>query len=142
MVALGGVAEDGRLAVAEVIDVNEDEFRELNQVYRDERSDRAEAIEGWPAALAAARKHGPIGLITNFNDGPMQREKIRGAGLEGQFDGVYISGEVGVWKPEPGIFEHAASDLGRGSQRLRAYRQQHPIGRRGRAGGRDVRSAR
>lgn len=99
------------LAVDEIV-VSQDEFRELNQVYRDERSDRAEAIEGWPEALAAARSHGPIGLITNFNDGPMQREKIRGAGLEGQFDGVYISGELGVWKPEPGIFEHAASDLG------------------------------
>ena len=99
------------LAVSEVT-VSEDEFAELNQVYRDERSDRAEAIPGWPGALAAARRHGPVGLITNFNDGRMQREKIRGAGLEGQFDGVYISGEVGVWKPEPGIFEHAAQDLG------------------------------
>jgi len=99
------------LAVEDIV-VSQDEFSELNQVYRDERSDRAEAIQGWPEALAAARSHGPIGLITNFNDGPMQREKIRGAGLEGQFDGIYISGEVGVWKPEPGIFEHAASDLG------------------------------
>ena len=99
------------LAIAEIA-VSEDEFRELNQVYRDERSDRAEAIAGWTEVLAAAREHGPIGLITNFNDGPMQREKIRGAGLEGQFDGVYISGEIGVWKPEPGIFKHAAADLG------------------------------
>ena len=99
------------LAVAEVT-VSEDEFRELASVYRNERSDRAAAIDGWPEALAAARLHGPVGLITNFNDGPMQREKIRGAGLEGQFDGVYISGEVGVWKPEPAIFEHAANDLG------------------------------
>ena len=99
------------LAVSDVT-VSEDEFRVLGRVYRDERSDRATAIDGWPQALAAARRHGPIGLITNFNDGLMQREKIRGAGLEGQFDGVYISGEVGVWKPEPGIFEHAARELG------------------------------
>ena len=99
------------LAVAEV-GVSEDEFDELASVYRNERSGRATAIEGWPEVLAAGRRHGPIGLITNFSDGPMQREKIRGAGLEGQFDGIYISGEVGVWKPEPGIFEHAASDLG------------------------------
>lgn len=124
---IGGILEDNdwqwplwlhseewlrRTLTAAEVTVSEDEFRELNQVYRDERSDRAEAINGWPEALAAARKHGPIGLITNFNDGPMQREKIRGAGLDGQFDGVYISGEIGVWKPEPGIFEHAASDLG------------------------------
>ena len=93
------------------LQVDDDEFRELTRVYRDERSDRAEAISGWQGALNAARRHGPIGLITNFNDGMMQREKIRGAGLEGQFDGVYISGEVGVWKPEPGIFQHAAQDL-------------------------------
>ena len=99
------------LAVSGVT-VGEDEFRELNRVYRDERSDRAAAIDGWQEVIAAARAHGPIGLITNFNDGAMQREKIRGAGLEGQFDGIYISGEVGVWKPEPGIFEHAAADLG------------------------------
>ncbi len=99
------------LTVAE-LSVGDDEFRELCAVYRDERSDRAETIAGWADALAAARRHGPIGLITNFNDGAMQREKIRGAGLEGQFDGIYISGEVGVWKPEPGIFAHAATDLG------------------------------
>ncbi len=92
--------------------VSDDEFSELADVYRNERSDRAAAIDGWLEVLAAARAHGPIGLITNFSDGPMQRDKIRGAGLEGQFDGVYISGEVGVWKPEPGIFEHAAKDLG------------------------------
>ncbi len=126
-IVIGGIMEDNdgqwplwlhaeewmrrALSLAEVT-VSEDEFRELNQVYRDERSDRAAAIAGWPQALAAARAHGPVGVITNFNDGPMQREKIRGAGLEGQFDGVYISGEVGVWKPEPGIFEHAAADLG------------------------------
>jgi len=124
---IGGILEDNdwqwplwlhseewlrRTLTAAEVTVSEDEFRELNQIYRDERSDRAEAIDGWPEALAAARKHGPIGLITNFNDGPMQREKIRGAGLEGQFDGVYISGEIGVWKPEPGIFEHAAKDFG------------------------------
>lgn len=99
------------LSVAGVT-VSEDEFSELGGVYRNERSDRAAAIAGWSEALAAARIHGPIGLITNFNDGPMQRDKIRGAGLDGQFDGVYISGEVGVWKPEPGIFEYAANDLG------------------------------
>ncbi len=94
------------------LSVSDDEFRELCAVYRDERSDRAEAIAGWADALAAARRHGQIGLITNFNDGLMQREKIRGAGLDGQFDGIYISGEIGIWKPEPGIFEHAATDLG------------------------------
>ena len=94
------------------VEVEADEFTELARAYRDARSDRATAIDGWREALAAARRHGPIGVITNFTDGAMQREKIRGAGLGDAFDRVYISGEVGVWKPEPGIFEHAARDLG------------------------------
>ena len=37
------------LAVEDIV-VSQDEFSELNQVYRDERSDRAEAIQGWPEA--------------------------------------------------------------------------------------------
>ena len=101
-----------RTLAAADLRVNDDEFQELVAAYRNERSDRATAIQGWPEALAAARKHGPIGLITNFYDGPMQRQKIRGAGLEGQFDGLFISGEVGIAKPEPGIFEHACRELG------------------------------
>lgn len=101
-----------RALTAAEVDVSEDEFRVLGRVYRDERSDRATAIDGWQQALSAARRHGPIGLITNFNDGAMQREKIRGAGLDGQFDHIVISGEVGIWKPEPGIFLHAASAVG------------------------------
>ena len=101
-----------RSLTAAALSVNEDEFKELSGVYRTHRSDKAQAIAGWQAALAAARQHGPIGLITNFNDGPMQRGKIAGAGLAGQFDGLYISGEMGVWKPEPEIFHRAAADLG------------------------------
>ncbi len=92
--------------------VDRDEFAALTDAYRDERANRAVAIRGWQSALDAARRHGPIGLITNFSDGAMQREKIRGAGLDGVFDGIYISGELGVWKPQPGIFEQAALDLG------------------------------
>ena len=69
------------LAVSGVT-VGEDEFRELNQVYRDERSDRAEAIQGWPEVLAAARTHGPIGLISELQRRPdaAREDSRRGAG--------------------------------------------------------------
>lgn len=101
-----------RALAAADLRVNDDEFRELIATYRDERSGRATAIQGWPEALAAARQHGPIGIITNFYDGAMQRDKIASAGLAGQFDGLFISGEVGISKPEPGIFEHACREFG------------------------------
>ena len=88
------------------------DFAELSAIYANERIERATAIDGAAEAIAAARRHGPVGLITNFSDGDLQRRKIRSAGLEGQFDGIFISGEVGVHKPDPGIFEHAARELG------------------------------
>ena len=49
-----------------------------------------------------------VGLITN-NDSVHQRGKIAKVGLEGLFDAVVISGEVGVAKPAPQIFTHACT---------------------------------
>jgi putative hydrolase of the HAD superfamily len=51
-----------------------------------------------------------IGLITN-NESEHQRDKIRRTGLEGLFDAVIISDEVGVAKPNARIFEHALAAL-------------------------------
>ena len=87
------------------------DFAELSAIYAHERIERAAAIPGAAEAVAAARRHGPVGLITNFSDGALQRRKIAAAGLEGQFDAVFISGEVGVHKPDPQIFHHAAEAL-------------------------------
>lgn len=46
-----------------------------------------------------------IGVVTNGP--PSQREKLRRAGLEELVDAVCISDEIGVAKPERGIFEEA-----------------------------------
>jgi putative hydrolase of the HAD superfamily len=51
-----------------------------------------------------------VGLITN-NESEHQREKIRRTGLDGLFDAVIISDEVGVAKPNARIFEHALAAL-------------------------------
>lgn len=62
--------------------------------------------------LEAAREAGlPLALITN---GPtdLQRSKIRVLGIGHCFDTVAISGEVGVSKPDPHIFEHVLRGLG------------------------------
>jgi FMN phosphatase YigB (HAD superfamily) len=52
-----------------------------------------------------------IGLVTNGVSG-LQRKKWHGSGLETWFDAVAISGEVGIGKPECGIFEWVAGELG------------------------------
>ena len=87
-------------------------FAGVLAIYADERIERATAIPGALEAVVAARRHGPVGLITNFTDGDMQRRKIASAGLEGQFDALFVSGEVGCAKPDPEIFRYAARQLG------------------------------
>jgi putative hydrolase of the HAD superfamily len=51
-----------------------------------------------------------IGLVTNGVSG-LQRKKWHGSKLETWFDVVAISGEVGIGKPERGIFEWVADKL-------------------------------
>lgn len=45
-----------------------------------------------------------VALVTNFDHPPYVYDLLRERGLEGQFDAVIISGEVGVDKPDPLIF--------------------------------------
>jgi putative hydrolase of the HAD superfamily len=52
-----------------------------------------------------------IGLITN-NEPEYQRAKILKVGLQDLVDTIVISGEIGVTKPDPAIFEHACDLLG------------------------------
>ncbi len=52
-----------------------------------------------------------LGLVTNGAP-DIQWTKIRGSGLEGYFDTIVISGEVGVGKPTARIFEIALGRLG------------------------------
>ncbi len=61
--------------------------------------------------LAALRGRFRLGVISN---GPsdLQRYKLQLFDLEGEFDPVVISGEVGVAKPDPKIFEYALQRAG------------------------------
>jgi putative hydrolase of the HAD superfamily len=54
---------------------------------------------------------GPVALVTN---GPpdIQRLKLAQTGLAGHFEAVVISGELGLGKPDPGVFLHAVRALG------------------------------
>jgi putative hydrolase of the HAD superfamily len=64
--------------------------------------------------LVALRAAGlKLALVTN-GDRDLQRRKAVGSGVVPLVDHVVISGELGVGKPEPGIFAHALRLLGVG----------------------------
>lgn len=52
-----------------------------------------------------------MALVTNFDHPPYVYDLLCARGLEGQFDAVVISGEVGVDKPDPLIFYLAMEAL-------------------------------
>lgn len=61
--------------------------------------------------VRALREAGiPWGIVTN--GGLYQRDKLRNAGLAGLPTAVVISEVVGMWKPAPGIFQHALRLIG------------------------------
>lgn len=53
----------------------------------------------------------PLALVTN-GAADTQRDKLRVLGIEQWFDAVVISGEVGIAKPDAGIFSIAVDRLG------------------------------
>ncbi len=63
------------------------------------------------AELHDLKRRYRLGLLTNGAP-DLQRSKIEGAHLPDVFDAVLISGEVGVGKPEPRVFEVAVAALG------------------------------
>jgi putative hydrolase of the HAD superfamily len=84
---------------------------ELGERYGRERRARHDRFADVPACLDELRDSHKLALITN--GAPcLQREKLTAAGLDDYFDVVVVSGEFGVGKPNPSIFEHALSLLG------------------------------
>ncbi len=63
------------------------------------------------AALTAAHPAAALGVVTN-GEGEPQRAKLAAIGLGERFGAVVASGEVGVAKPEAGIFALACERLG------------------------------
>jgi putative hydrolase of the HAD superfamily len=63
-------------------------------------------------ALAALRAAGHrLGLVTN-GAAVLQRDKIAALGLDGAFDPVVVSSEVGARKPDRAVFDHAVLTAG------------------------------
>jgi putative hydrolase of the HAD superfamily len=69
---------------------------------------RPEVLEGLARLRAAAWT---IGVVTN-GAGDIQRAKLARTGLASRIDGVAVSGDVEIRKPDPRLFELAASRCG------------------------------
>jgi len=78
-------------------------------------------VEGWPEHVGLFPDvlptlevlHGRYRLAVVSNGlGPDQRSKVERLGLEPYISALAISGDLGVLKPDPAIFEHALESLG------------------------------
>lgn len=81
--------------------------REYRRVYLESR----QAIPGARELIDALRPHARLGIVTN-NRLDEQVEKMRVLKMEGLFDFMVCSGELGIAKPERGIFEFALAQAG------------------------------
>lgn len=68
------------------------------------------AVPDAAAVLDAAAGEYRLGVLTNGH-GPMQRAKLDACGLSEHIETVVASGDVGVGKPDPGIFAAAEERL-------------------------------
>jgi len=74
---------------------------------------RWRAIDGSMETLSRIRERGfRLAVLSNFDS--RLHSVLKGLGFSALLDGVFISAEVGIAKPETGIFEHAARALGMG----------------------------
>jgi putative hydrolase of the HAD superfamily len=69
------------------------------------------AIEGTVEAVSRLRMAGIRVAVVSNSDGSV-RESLSAAGFDGLFEFVLDSHEVGLTKPDPGIFAHALDRLG------------------------------
>jgi putative hydrolase of the HAD superfamily len=72
----------------------------------------SELIPGTKEILAELGERYPLGMITNFTDGPAARNIIDVLGLNPFFRHVVVSGEIGYRKPHPYIFERFVEEMG------------------------------
>ena len=68
--------------------------------------------EAMPLLMALKQKKKMVGLVSNFDHPPHVRRILSHNGLANIFDTTIISSEVGVKKPDPGIFALALQQTG------------------------------
>lgn len=82
----------------------------LSDIYTRIRVPSIRLFDGMQELLVGLKARYRLGLLTN---GPadMQWEKIKTLKIEGLFDVIVVSGEVGIYKPDIRIFQHLLEQL-------------------------------
>jgi len=62
--------------------------------------------------LEALHEAGVVACVVSNGPGPVQRKRLMASGLMGGLDGMVLSCEIGVAKPDPGIFSAALRLVG------------------------------
>lgn len=110
--AAGYRTEAWRIALADHDVVDPALAKLLGERFGIERRLRHEAFADVRPALDDLRRTHALALVTN-GASCLQREKLAGSGLaETEFDVVVISGDLGIAKPKPALFQHALARLG------------------------------
>lgn len=82
--------------------------------------------EGSVETLKELKNRGyKLGMITNGNS-LLQNTKLDTAGIRDLFDMSVVSDDLGIWKPDKGIFEYAMNKLGVSAEES-LYVGDHPI---------------
>ncbi len=90
------------------LDLPPDLAPDLSAVYLEARRGTHRLFEDVEAALTRLSRRYHLVLVTNgLSD--LQREKVESVQLGRWFSDVVVSGELQVWKPDPGIFHFALS---------------------------------
>jgi len=85
---------------------DEDFAERLSQTYHAMRDKTYALFDDALPCLSALRGRYTLGLLTN-GASSLQRAKVNALGLKAHVDHIVIAGEVGISKPDAGIFEHA-----------------------------------
>ncbi len=100
-----------RLCSGYALELAPAEALDASAAYEDAYGRHRQLIPGSLALLEALAGRAHRGIITNGLS-ELQRSKIKACGLEPHVEAVVISEEVGVAKPEPGIFQTALRQAG------------------------------
>jgi putative hydrolase of the HAD superfamily len=94
------------------VELSPSEAGQAEEHYRRAYDASRRPVPGIIPLIDAVRARGmKVAVITNGL--PIeQNEKILLCGLANKLDSVVISGQLGVWKPDKAIFEHALANLG------------------------------
>jgi putative hydrolase of the HAD superfamily len=95
----------------QMLDPSADSGEVLAECFAERRRKLQRLMPDARETLARLKPSCKLGLLTNGAP-DLQREKLGASGLAPFFDAVVISGELGIGKPDPGIFHHLLERLG------------------------------